>query len=46
MKDSFYEYLQILYDRIPTLPQSLRRDYGIIPHILINIAHRVLDANR
>ena len=42
MKDSEYEYLQILYDRIPTLPQSLRRDLGIMRHLLINIAHRVL----
>ncbi len=36
------EYLQILYDRIPTLPQSLSRDYGIINHLLRNIAHRIL----
>ena len=36
------EYLQILYDRIPTLPQSLQRDLGIIRHMLINIAHRIL----
>ncbi len=42
MADCEYEYLQILYDRIPTLPQSLRRDLGIIRHLLINIAHRVL----
>ena len=45
-RESAYEYLQILYDRIPTLPQSLQRDYGIMAHMLINIAHRVLDANR
>ncbi len=36
------DYLQILFDRIPTLPQSLRRDYGILIHLLINIAHRIL----
>ena len=36
------EYRQILYDRIPSLPQSLRRDYGIIIHLLINVAHRIL----
>lgn len=36
------EYLQILYDRIPTLPQSLHRDLGIIRHLLVNIAHRIL----
>lgn len=43
MKDSRYEYLQILYDRIPTLPQSLRRDIGIVYHLLVNIAHRILE---
>lgn len=36
-----YEYWEILYDRIPTLPQSLKRDFGIIPHLWQNIAHRV-----
>lgn len=36
-----YEYWQILYDRIPTLPQSLTRDFGIISHLWQNIAHRV-----
>ena len=36
------EYMQILYDRIPTLPQSLTRDYGIVTHMLRNIAHRIL----
>ena len=35
------EYFQILYDRIPTLPQSLQRDFGMIPHLWQNIAHRV-----
>lgn len=35
------EYLQLLYDRVPTLPQSLQRDYGVIPHLWQNIAHRV-----
>lgn len=45
-RNSGYEYLQILYDRIPSLPQSLHRDYGIVVHMLINIAHRVLIANR
>ena len=37
-----YEYLQILYDRIPTLPQTLSKDYGVISHLLRNIAHRIL----
>lgn len=41
-KEDWLEYLQILYDRIPTLPQSLQRDYGIINHMLRNIAHRIL----
>ena len=36
------EYMQILYDRIPTLPQSLTRDYGIVNHMLRNIAYRIL----
>lgn len=36
------KYLQVLYDRIPTLPQSLTRDYGIVSHLVRNIAYRVL----
>ncbi|MCR5672806.1 MAG: cellulase family glycosylhydrolase [Lachnospiraceae bacterium] len=36
------EYNELLYDRIPTLPQSLTRDYGIIRHLLRNIAYRIL----
>ena len=35
------EYLQLLYDRVPTLPQSLHRDFGVISHLWQNIAHRV-----
>ena len=35
------EYLEILYDRIPSLPQSLTRDFGIMNHLWQNIAHRV-----
>ena len=38
---SKYEYWQVLYDRIPTLPQSLNRDFGIMTHLWQNIAHRV-----
>ena len=34
-------YLQLLYDRIPSLPQSLHRDFGVIPHLWQNVAHRV-----
>ncbi|WP_081861343.1 cellulase family glycosylhydrolase [Butyrivibrio sp. AE2032] len=41
-KEDWHEYLQVLYDRIPSLPQSLQRDYGIISHLIKNIAHRVL----
>ena len=40
------EYLQILYDRIPTLPQSLHRDFGILSHLWQNIAHRVARTTR
>ena len=36
------EYLQILYDRVPTLPQNLGKDYGSLSHLLRNIAHRIL----
>ena len=31
---------QILYDRVPTLPQSLSRDLGIFGHLIQNIALR------
>jgi cellulose synthase (UDP-forming) len=39
---SWNEYEMILFDRTPSLPQSLTRDYGIVFHLLSNIAHRVL----
>ena len=35
------EYLELLYDRVPTLPQSYHRDFGLISHLWQNIAHRV-----
>ena len=35
------EYLQILYDRVPTLPQSLARDSGVPGHLWRNIARRL-----
>ena len=35
------EYRQILYDRIPTLPQSLNRDIGILKYLWFNIAYRL-----
>ncbi|MCR5474971.1 MAG: cellulase family glycosylhydrolase [Lachnospiraceae bacterium] len=41
-EDVINEYMQILYDRIPTLPQSLTRDYGIVIHMLRNLAYRIL----
>lgn len=40
------EYLQILYDRVPTLPQSLHHDFGIFTHLWQNIAHRVARTRR
>ena len=35
------EWLEVLYDRIPTLPQSLSRDLGVLTHLWQNVAHRV-----
>lgn len=35
------EYLQLLYDRVPTLPQSLHKDHGALVDLWQNIAHRV-----
>ncbi len=40
--ESWGEYEEILFDRIPSLPQSLVKDYGIIFHLLRNVAFRVL----
>ena len=34
------EYLQILYDRVPSLPQRLTHDYSILEHLWRNIAYR------
>ena len=36
-----YEYWEILYDRIPTLPQSYQRGFGSLSHLWQNIACRV-----
>ncbi|MBQ9828035.1 MAG: cellulase family glycosylhydrolase [Lachnospiraceae bacterium] len=36
------EYLQILYDRVPTLPQSLGRDFGLISLLWRNIVYRAV----
>ena len=35
------EYLQVLYDRASTLPESLQRDFGASVHFWQNIVHRV-----
>ena len=35
------DYLQLLYDRIPTLPQSLHRDFGALADLFQNIAYRI-----
>lgn len=34
------EYLQVLYDRVPTLPQNLNRDFDIIRHLWVNMFFR------
>ena len=34
------EYLQVLYDRVPSLPQTLRYDFGVMGHLWRNIAFR------
>ena len=35
------EYLQVLYDRIPTLPQSIQKDFGIFRLLFRNIVYRI-----
>lgn len=35
------EYIYMLYNRIPTLPQSLNRDFGVIEVLLKNISERL-----
>ncbi len=39
--NSELEYLQILYDRIPSLPQVLKYDFGMLGDLWRNIAFRV-----
>ena len=39
--DSDLEYLQILYDRVPSLPQRLTHDYSTLEHLWRNIAFRI-----
>ena len=41
-----HEYWEILDDRIPSLPQPLRKDFGIIAHLWQNIAHRAARTRR
>ena len=40
------EYLQLLYDRIPTLPHSLHRDFGALADLYQNIAHRIAQTTK
>ncbi|MCR5593077.1 MAG: cellulase family glycosylhydrolase [Saccharofermentans sp.] len=41
-----HEYWQILYDRVPTLPQSLSRDTGLFRYLWTNIARRLAGTAR
>ena len=41
-----YEYWEILYDRIPSLPQSYQRDFSVLSHLWQNIAYRVARTTR
>lgn len=41
LTDAAGKAVQLLYDRIPTLPQSLKRDFGAWFDLWQNIAHRV-----
>ena len=36
------EYLELLYDRVPTLPQTLSRDLGIFTYLWRNITQRMV----
>ena len=40
------EYLQILYDRVPSLPQNLNRDLSMLSHLWTNIAHRLANTGK
>ena len=35
------EYLQILYDRVPSLPQVLVYDFGVLGHLWRNIIYHL-----
>lgn len=39
--DSYLDWLQIVYDRIPTLPATIKKDSGIFDDIRINTERRV-----
>ena len=45
-KGNELDYLQIIYDRIPSLPQTLGRDFGVVSHLWQNIAYRVARTTR
>ena len=40
------EFWQILYDRVPSLPQSLKNDFGALAHLWRNIAFRIANTVR
>ncbi|MGL5259916.1 MAG: glycosyltransferase [Lachnospiraceae bacterium] len=40
--DSYEEYLQMLYDRVPTLPQNIDHSSGSFDDLRINISKRVV----
>ena len=42
-KENENEYDQVLFDRIPSLPQSLTRDYGMFVHMAKILAHRIIE---
>lgn len=39
--ESEYEYWQVLFDRIPSLPQKIRHDGNIIGNIYENAVNRL-----
>lgn len=41
-KDNEGDYLEVIYDRVPSLPQSLTRDFGLFTHLIRVVAYRIL----
>jgi len=41
--DAEDEYIYHLYNRVPTLPQSLTRDFGLLPDLWINLVKHTAD---